>query len=79
MNRYTCNARTRLFLNRLGIPTYVDRFLMVVGGTPDDDSVEVVSLDANFPVPSCLQELGSFPDGGRVRGAGAALLPGTFF
>ncbi len=50
---------------------------MVAGGTPEEASVELVSLDPSRPVPSCLQGLPLIPNGGRDYPAGgAALNPG---
>ncbi len=50
---------------------------MVLGGSFERYSVELLSLAGDHCVPGCLQKLPNFPDGeGRESAAGAALLPG---
>ncbi len=55
---------------------YADQFVMVAGGYNAYESVELVSLDADRPVPECLLTIGSLPDGGRRNAAAGSLLPG---
>ncbi len=54
-----------------------EQYILIAGGYPDRDSVELLSLDPSRPVPECLQEMPTLLDGGRQEFAGAgSLLPG---
>ena len=50
---------------------------MVIGGHPNYDEVELVSLDEDVTIPDCLLTIRPLPDEGRWFAAGAAVLPGN--
>ncbi len=47
-----------------------DKFLIVVGGAPVNDHVELLSLTEGLSVPECYQNMLPIPGGGSALAAG---------
>ncbi len=55
---------------------FADKFLMVVGGSPVNDHVELLSLTDGLSVPECYQNMLPMPGGGSALAAGGLVTGG---
>ncbi len=49
---------------------------MVVGGEPTYNSIEVLSVDPDVPLPDCVGNVAPLPAEGKKAAAGGTVIPG---